>query len=102
MEWSRFLDLLAKNEYFRSGFFSALFFVAIGWAIWWVLHWGYVQWLRVRRFFEPTKMPGPVPAKTGPSPAASLLGCMGSALAVLLLVAVAIAGMMLVVRTSGG
>ena len=80
-----FSDLLANNEYFRSGFLWGLSFVALGSLGWWLLQGIYKQWLKVRQFFEPIKKPGKLPIETGPSPAGMSLGCLGRVLAFLLI-----------------
>ena len=89
--WSDFLYLLTNDDHFRSGFIWGLLFVAIGWAIWAAFQWLYVQWLKMRQFFEPTKKPGRTPVETGPSPASIMLGCLWRILATLVFVAIAIA-----------
>lgn len=75
--WSQFIDLLTHNAYFRAGFVWGLVVVLIGWGIWSLWYWLYVQWLKVRQFFEPTRRPGRIPVETGPSPASIMLGCLG-------------------------
>jgi hypothetical protein len=46
------------------------------WIIWGAFSWLYVQWLKMRQFFEPIRKPGRVPMETGPSPAGIMLGCL--------------------------
>jgi hypothetical protein len=101
--WSQFLDLLGTNAYFRAGFIWGLVVVAIGWAIWGLCHWLYVQWLKVRQFFEPTRMPGrvPVPVETGPSPATIMLGCVGRIVFTLLVLAAVIGVLLWLVNLPG-
>jgi hypothetical protein len=84
--WDDFTYLLAHNVYFQSGFFWGLGVVAAGWFAWSTLHYLYVHWLKIRKFFEPTKVPGKTPTETGPSPASMMLGCFGRILFALLVV----------------
>lgn len=71
-----FLNLLTRDEYFRSGFVSALVLVALVWLAWTLLFRIYVHWLKMRQFFEPIKKPGKIPTEVGPSPAGMLVGCL--------------------------
>lgn len=99
--WSRFFDLLAHNEYFRAGFIWGLVMVGIGWAIWGLLHWLYVQWLKIRQFFEPIKKPGRVPVETGPSPANIMLGCVGRVIVTVVIIATVIVVLLWLVNPAG-
>jgi hypothetical protein len=85
--WTHFLDLLTQNVYFRAGFLWGLVAVAIGWLIYGMLAWLYVQWLKIRQYFEPVKRPGKTPVETGPSPASITLGCMGRTMVVTVVIA---------------
>jgi hypothetical protein len=92
--WSDFAYLLTHNEYFRAGFIWALVFMAIGWLIWGLCYRIYVQWLKMRQFFEPIKKPGRVPVETGPSPANIMLGCLGRILLTIVVLAIVLAIML--------
>src|SRR3954452_6901586 len=74
--WSQFIDLLANNVYFRSGFLWGLIIVGVVWMVWELFFRLYMQWLKMRQFFEPIKRPGRVPMEAGPSPAGIMLGCL--------------------------
>lgn len=91
MQWGiRFLDAMTNNADFRGGFFLALL-VAFGvWLLWALGYYLHVQWLKIRQFFEPTKIPAKPAVTTGPSPASIMLGCMGRALLTAFIIAVAI------------
>jgi hypothetical protein len=80
--WTHFLDLLTQNVYFRAGFLWGLVVALIVWLIYVTLSWLYVEWLKIRTYFEPSKRPGKTPLETGPSPASITLGCMGRTLIV--------------------
>jgi hypothetical protein len=72
-----FSNLLANDEYFRSGFISGIALLLVFWLLSQVYLMLTKQWLKIRQFFEPIKKPGKVPTETGPSPAGMLLGCIG-------------------------
>src|SRR4051812_28541651 len=77
MDWlSRFIELLVNNIDFRLGFLWGLMVVGALWITWSLLFRLYVQWLKMRQFFEPIKKPGRVPVEAGPSPASIMLGCL--------------------------
>lgn len=85
--WLDFVYLLTHNEYFRAGFISGLVLVGLIWLIWGLFFRVYVQWLKVRQFFEPIKSPARTATVAGPSPASMLLGCMWRIAIVLLVLA---------------
>jgi hypothetical protein len=100
--WSHFLDLLTHNDYFRAGFIWGLVFVAIGWGLWGLIYRLHVQWLKMRQFFEPTRVPGKVPVATGPSPASVMLGCLGRIVVTLVVLATVIVLLLWFVNPPGG
>lgn len=81
----RFLKILSENEDFRMGYVLGFLTPAAFAGIWYVCFVIYSVWLRIRKFFEPTKKPGDMPTKPGPSPAGMLMGCLGN---VILLVSI--------------
>lgn len=88
--WLRFVDAMTNNADFRGGFVLALIFAATVWLLWAFGYYLHVQWLKIRQFFEPTKIPAKPAVTSGPSPASIMLGCMGRALLNALIIAVAI------------
>ena len=99
--WTHFLDLLTQNVYFRAGFLWGIGFILAGWVIYYLLHGAYVQWLKMRQFFEPTKKPGKPPVETGPSPASLLLGCIGRTFLIVLVLATAIMSLVWLTSLAG-
>lgn len=90
-EWSsQFFDLFTHSAHFRAGFIWALVMVGLGWLVLTILNWLYAQWLRVRKFFEPTQQPGKMPVVAGSSPAGILLGCLGGILVIVLPIGIVI------------
>jgi hypothetical protein len=88
--WLDFVYLITNNEYFRAGFISGLVLVGLIWLIWGLFFRVYVQWLKIRQFFEPIKTPARAPTVAGPSPASMLLGCLWRIVIVLLALVVAV------------
>lgn len=88
--WIRFVDVMTNNADFRSGFILALLFAGAGWLLWALMYHLHVQWLKIRQFFEPTKIPAKPAVTTGPSPASIMLGCLGRTLLTVLIIAFAI------------
>ena len=86
--WNRFGELFTTNMYFRAGFIWALIFVALVWIGWQILFYFYNRWLKILKFFQPTKTPSKLPTETGPSPAGMLLGCIGQLIGSLFLLAI--------------
>jgi len=97
--WSHFVDLLANNVYFRSGFLWGLIAVGVVWLLWGLFFRLYVQWLKMRQFFEPIKRPGRTPVETGPSPASIMLGCLWR---IIVTVVVVVIGIVLLIWVLGG
>lgn len=99
--WTQFSDLLINSVHFRAGFLWGLGVALLLWAASVVFRWLYARWLRVRQFFEPIKKPGKMPVEAGSSPASILLGCVGSLLGIVLLVATVVM-VLLWTATPGG
>jgi hypothetical protein len=88
---SDFLDGITNNEDYRAGFMAGLVAVLVLWLVWWrLLFPSWVQWLKIRKFFEPTKTPGKMPTEAGPSPAGMMLGFLLRIAVIVLVVAIVV------------
>lgn len=78
--WLDICYMLAGNDPFWAGVFATLSALLGLQLVVGSLRAVYAMWLHMRQFFEPTRQPGPMPTTPGPSPFSRVMGFLGAAI----------------------